>query len=71
MILMLMLVQVETKGREGERARSIVEYDVDDNYDDNDDANDDNDDDYVGVGPRERGKVERGIYAQQPHPLHL
>ena len=52
-MLMLMLVPVETKGREGERARSIVEYDDDDNeVDDIDDDNDDNDDDYVGVGPR-------------------
>ena len=53
-MLMLMLVQVETKGREGERARSIVEYDDDDNeVDDIADDNDDNDDDNVGVGPRE------------------
>ena len=75
-MLMLMLVPVETRGREGERARSIVEYDDDDNeVDDIDDDNDDNDDDNVGVGPREGeregGKVERGIYAQQPPPLHL
>ena len=60
-MLMLMLVQVETKGREGERARSIVEYDDDDNeVDDIDDDNDDNDDDYVVVGPREGEKEGQG-----------
>ena len=41
-------------------------------YDDDDNDADDIDDDYVGVGVREKGgKVERGIYAQQPPPLHL
>ena len=72
MMPMMMLVPVEAKWRQGKRARSIVEYDDDDDIEDD---NDDNDDDNVGVGPREGeregGKVERGIYAQQPPPLHL
>ena len=60
-MLMLMLVQVETKGREGERARSIVEYDDDDNkVDDIGDDYDDNDDDNVGVGPREGERGGQG-----------